>query len=78
MDYQYGVDGWVEIIDLDGKKEIITFDLKTGSHANPDIQADILLRLDLKEDGFTPKQTITELFKFTDEVTRIYQERINF
>lgn len=78
LDYQYGVDGWVEIIDLDGKKEIITFDLKTGSYANPNIQADILLRLDLKEDGFTPKQTITELFKFTDEVTRIYQERINF
>jgi len=75
LDYQCGIDGWVEITDAHNKKEIVTFDLKTGAYANGSIQADILLKLDLKEDGFTAKETINELFDFTNKVLEVYQER---
>ncbi len=76
LDYQYGIDGWVEILKENGKKELITFDLKTGNYVNSSIEADIMLKLDLKEDGFTPKETLNELFKFTNEVVDVYRERV--
>ncbi|MCK4635242.1 MAG: hypothetical protein KAT32_00075 [Candidatus Moranbacteria bacterium] len=77
LDYQCGVDGWVEITNQDNKKELITFDLKTGSHANSSIQADIILKLDLKDDGFTARETLNELFRFTNEVVDVYKERVS-
>jgi len=35
-----------------------------------------MLRLDLKEDGFTAKETLMELFGFTNKVVEIYGERV--
>lgn len=77
LDYQYGIDGWVEIVDSYSRKEVITFDLKTGAYNNPSVGADILLKLDIKEDGFTAKETLGELFNFTSKIVEAYQERSN-
>ncbi len=75
LDYQYGIDGWIEILEQNGNKELITFDLKTGNYKDSSIQADIMLKLDLQADGFTPKETLSELFRFTNEVIDTYRER---
>lgn len=75
LDYQYGIDGWIEITDSSGKNKMITFDLKTGNYSDSNIQADIMLKLDVREDGFTAKQTLKELFDFTNKVVEIYIEK---
>ncbi|MFC1644514.1 hypothetical protein ACFL08_00630 [Patescibacteria group bacterium] len=77
LDYQCGVDGWVEIVSQGEGREIITFDLKTGAARDSSIQADIMLKLDLESDGFTPDQKLAELSGFTGNVVDIYRERVH-
>ncbi|MFC1644507.1 hypothetical protein ACFL08_00595 [Patescibacteria group bacterium] len=73
LDYQCGIDGWVEIVREDGDRENVSFDLKTGGYKDSKIQADILLRLDVYEDGFTPEEKVKELNNFANKVVNTYQ-----
>lgn len=78
LDYQYGIDGWIEIITTDGHTEKITFDLKSGNSKKTgyNCQADLLLKMDDHKIKSIPKETLKQLFRFVDELSEVYENRL--
>ncbi len=78
LDYLYGIDGWIEIRTINGSTEKITFDLKSGNSKKMeyDKQADLLLKIDDHKIESMPQETLTQLFRFVDEVSDVYEDRL--
>ncbi len=79
LDFNFGIDGWVEIEDEDGHIEKIFFDLKTGDSRKdrPSPFADLVFKVD-ESDGKIDVENETNVFKikkFLDQVVKIYENR---
>lgn len=78
LDYHYGIDGWIEIETTDEHIEKITFDLKSGNSKKVEhnYQADLLLKMDDHKIKSLPKEALEQLFRFVNEVSGIYENRL--
>ena len=75
LDFNFGVDGWLKVIDGDGKEIKIFFDLKTGAYKKerPSAFANLLLKVD--ENGgkvVNNLETFSGLKGFLNQVPDIY------
>ncbi len=82
LDYQYGIDGWIEIKNNKGHIKKITFDLKTGNSqkAAYNQQADVLLNVDVdnRKIKSLPKETLTQMFNFRDKISAVYEDKLKY
>ena len=80
LDFQYGVDGWIEIENNDGYIEKITFDLKTGNSkiAEYNTEADIILNIniDSRKIKLLPRESLIQMFNLGKEITKAYRDRL--
>ncbi len=74
LDYNYGVDGWIEVI-KDGETATITVDLKNTQYNEIDVATDVVLMAKLKTHR---QQDIDEILPdfsgFVEDVAREYKE----
>lgn len=80
LDFQYGVDGWIEIENNDGYIEKITFDLKTGNSkiAEYNTEADIILNIniDSRKIKLLPRESLIQMLNLGEEITKAYRDRL--
>ena len=80
LDFQYGVDGWIEIENNNGYIEKITFDLKTGNSkiAEYNTEADIILNIniDSRKIKLLPRESLIQMFNLGKEITKAYRDRL--